>query len=341
MSIKTLFFAAIIILFFYGLFTVGFPFLLAFFVAFLIDPLIRCLTKKTKMKRIFAALLVCTGITLLLLGLLYFLITRVSREIVALSKVFLSFSIEINMDWLNNQYLDFLQKIPPQYNTTMQEITKTLLGAVQNLVSHLGSYFFNLAAAIPSIFLQAIIFFLAFYLICINLPTINRNFMKIFDPSVHNKVKSVLIKLNNTVFGFVRAQLIISFLIFCVVLIGFLIMGINYPSALALLVTVVDILPVFGTGSVMIPMAIYYLLIGKTYLFWGLLAHYAFIVIFRRIIEPKILAENIGLTALSTLVSMYVGFSLVGVIGLFLGPFLLIFYQALVKVGIVDIKIKF
>ena len=64
-------------------------------------------------------------------------------------------------------------------------------------------------------------------------------------------------------------------------------------------------------------------------------------VVFRRIIEPKILGESIGLTSLSTLASMYIGFVLTGFIGLFLGPFLVILYQALVKVGVINIKIKF
>lgn len=343
MSITTLFYTALIILFFYGLFTVGFPFLLAFLLAFLIDPLVRLITKNNKLKRIYAASFVCTGITFLLCGIIYLLVTKVYKEVVALSVNLLKFTRDtyVGMDWDNNQYLDFLHNIPPEYNAALQEVAKTALGAIQNLLSHSVTFFFDLATTIPSILLETIIFFLAFYLISINLPTITGNIMQYFDPSVHSKVKIVLLKLHNTIFGFLRAQLIISALIFLVVLIGFLILGINYPSALALLVTIVDILPILGTGSVLIPMAFYYLFIGKTFLFWGLLIHYLFIFLFRRIIEPKILAQNIGLTALSTLASMYIGFVLVGVIGLFLGPFLVIFYQALVKVGIVDPKIKF
>ncbi len=343
MSLKALLYAALVILFFYGLFTVGFPFLLAFIMAFLVDPLIRLMTKNNKIKRIYAAFIVCTGITILLFSLFYLLVTKVYKEIVALSGNLLEITKDTyaNMDWWNNQYLDFLQDIPPQYNDALQQVVKTVLEAAQGILGQSAAFFFNLAAAIPTIFFHAVFFFIAFYLISMNLPNISKNVMQFFDPSVHSKVKMVLIKLHKTIFGFLRAQFIISCMVFVVVLIGFLIMGISYPSALALLVTIVDILPILGTGSVLIPMAIYNLIIGKNFLFWGLLLHYAILVLFRRIIEPKILGESIGLTALSTLASMYIGFVLVGFIGLFLGPFLVILYQALVKVGVIDIKIKF
>jgi sporulation integral membrane protein YtvI len=343
LSIKTLLYTALTVFLFYGLFTVGFPFLLAFLIAFLVDPLILLLVKRSNIKRIYASFFVCTSFTLILCGLTYLLITKVSHEAVALSKTLLQFTKDTyaNMDWLNAEYLRLFQNIPPEYNDTLQQVSKAGLDAIQNLLAQSATLFFNLAKTIPNFFLQAIIFFLAFYLISINLPEIKKGFLQFFDPSVHSKVKLVLIKLHNTIFGFLRAQFIISTLIFTAVLIGFLIMGINYSSALALFITVVDILPVLGTGSIMVPMAVYYLIIGNTFLFWGLLIHYAFITVFRRAIEPKILAENIGISALATLASMYIGYCLTGFIGIFLGPFLVIFYQALVKVGILNIKIKF
>lgn len=343
MSLKALLYAALIILFFYGLFTVGFPFLLALIIAFLVEPLITLMTKSNKIKRIYAALAVCTGITFLLFGLFYLLATKVYKELVALFGKLLEMTKDTyaNMDWWNNQYLDFLQNIPPQYNDALQQVVKTALEATQNILGQSASFFFNLAAAIPTFFFQALFFLVAFYLISISLPDIRKNVMQYFDPSVHSKVKIILLKLHKTIFGFLRAQFIISCMIFVVVLTGFVIMGINYPSALALLVTIVDVLPILGTGSVLIPMAFYNLFIGKNFLFWGLLLHYAILVVFRRIIEPNVLGESIGLSSLSTLVSMYIGFVLVGFIGLFLGPFLVIFYQALVKVGVIDIKIKF
>jgi len=336
-------YAALTVLFFYGLFTVGFPFLLAFVVALLVDPLIRQLTKNKKIKRLYAALGVCTGITILLCGLFYLLATRVYKEVVDLCGKLIESTkyTYTNLDWLNSQYLDFLEHIRPEYNAALQQIAKTGLEAVQSILGQSATFFFNLAAAIPTIFFQTIIFFIAFYLISINLPTLTKNMMQLFDPSIHTKVKTVLIKLHKTIFGFLRAQFIISCMIFVVVLVGFLIMGIPYPSALALLVTIVDILPILGTGSILIPMAVYNLIVGKTFLFWGLLIHYASLVLFRRIVEPKVLGESIGLSALSTLASMYIGFMLTGIIGLFLGPFLVIFYQALVKVGVINIKIKF
>lgn len=343
MSIKTIFFGALFLLFLYGFFTVGFPFLLAFLLAFMLEPFIRTLSKRSGIKRTYWAVIVCTVFTIILCGLTYLLITKVIHEAAELIKSLLEFTTKdsfANMDWLSNQYLGFLHDIPSD-NVTLQQVTQGLLGSFQSLLGQAASLFFDLAKAIPSLFLQAIIFFLAFYLISMNLPKIKKSFLHCFDPSVHSKVKLVLIKLHKAIFGFLRAQCIISFFIFFVVFIGFLIMGIRYPSALAFLITVVDILPILGTGSVMVPMAFFYLLIGNTFLFWGLLIHYAIITIVRKVIEPKILSESIGISALSTLASMYIGFRLVGAIGLFLGPFVIILYQAMVKAGLINLKIKF
>lgn len=344
MSIKTIFFGALFLLFLYGFFTVGFPFLLAFLLAFMLEPLIRTLSKRSGIKRTYWAVIVCTVFTIILCGLTYLLITKVIHEAAELIKSLLEFTAKdsfANMDWLSNNYLGFFHDIPPEYNATLQQVSQGILGSLQSLLGQVASLFFDLAKAIPSLFLQAIIFFLAFYLISMNLPKIKKSFLCFFDPSVHSKVKLVLIKLHKAIFGFLRAQCIISFFIFFVVFIGFLIMGISYPSALAFLITVVDILPILGTGSVMVPMAFFHLLIGNTFLFWGLLIHYAIITIVRKAIEPKILSESIGISALSTLASMYIGFRLVGAIGLFLGPFVIILYQAMIKAGLLNIRIKF
>lgn len=343
MSIKAIFFAALFLLLIYGVFTIGFPFLLAFLLAFMLEPLIRSLTKRTGIKRIYWSVIVCTVFTIILFGLTYLLITKVAHEAVALTKSLLQFTKDTyaDMDWLNTEYLGFLNNIPPEYNLALQQLSKGFLESLQKLLGQSASLFFDLAAAIPNLFLQAIIFFLAFFLISMNLPNIKKSFLHFFDPSVHSKVKLVLIKLHRAIFGFLRAQCIISCYIFLVVLLGFLIMDINYPSALAFLITIVDILPILGTGSVMVPMAVYYLVSGNTFLFWGLLIHYAIITIFRKAIEPKILSESIGISALSTLASMYIGFRLTGAIGLFLGPFIVILYQAMVKAGLLNIQIKF
>ena len=108
-------------------------------------------------------------------------------------------------------------------------------------------------------------------------------------------------------------------------------MEVRFALTTALVVTLVDFLPIFGAGSVIVPMAIYDFVKGEVFLSIGLLVLYGLLIVLRRSLEPKILGDAMGIGALSTLVSMYIGFELTGLIGLILGPSVVIVYTALVR----------
>src|SRR5690606_41649497 len=110
--------------------------------------------------------------------------------------------------------------------------------------------------------------------------------------------------------------------------------------AIALLVVIGDILPSLATGSVLVLWATVCIITGNSYLGVGLIVLFLVITVFRRMIEPKIIGDSIGIGALSTLISLWVGFELVGVVGIFLGPIVVIIYQAMRKVGLLNIKIR-
>jgi sporulation integral membrane protein YtvI len=153
-------------------------------------------------------------------------------------------------------------------------------------------------------------------------------------------VDKVLVNLRSSVFGFLRAQLILSAMTYIIALTGLLILDVDYPLAIALLTVIVDILPILGVGSALVPWATYSLITGNTFLAVGLLILFVVITIIRRIVEPKVLGDAVGISALAALVSLYVGFKIFGVIGLFLGPIIVIIYQAMRKVGLLQFKIK-
>ena len=99
-------------------------------------------------------------------------------------------------------------------------------------------------------------------------------------------------------------------------------------------------MPILGTGSVLVPWAVVSIIMGNSFLGIGLIILFLVITVFRRMIEPKIIGDSIGIGALSTLISLWVGFELVGVVGIFLGPIVVIVYQAMRKVGLLNFKIR-
>lgn len=132
-----------------------------------------------------------------------------------------------------------------------------------------------------------------------------------------------------TLGGYLKAQAILILIAFTIVLIGlylFRLVGWNveYPLMAALGIGFVDALPILGSGTVILPWAVISACNGDIKLAIGLIALYAIIIVTRQILEPKIVSNQIGIHPIFTLIAMYTGFKLTGVVGLFIGPILLI-----------------
>ncbi|MFZ5944593.1 MAG: sporulation integral membrane protein YtvI [Bacillota bacterium] len=343
MSIRTLFFMGLGLFLLYGFFTIGFPFLLALLFVILLEPVTQLVIRYLKIRRPLSSIFVSTIFTLTFFLGFILIILKASREAVGLTSFLLA-----NLKHMANNAENFSIKtelwfrtMSPEFQNGFTQLLQGLLETLQGLISNVAGYSLDIAAAIPNILIETLIFFIAFYIISYTLPDIKEGFLNFFDRSTHHRVKLLMESLYRAVIGFIRAQVIISILIFIVTAVGLYMLDVKYALATALAITIVDFLPIFGTGSIIIPMSIYALFTGSSMTAIGLLALYGFLIVLRRIAEPKILGDAIGISPLSALVSMYVAFKLVGFIGLFMGPTVIIIYQALVKEGILKIKIKF
>lgn len=315
--------------------------MLAFITAYLLEPLVEGLSTKTKLKHFWASLIVCSILSVIILWLGFVVVYVVSREAFELTRslTYLTLNISSGLKDLGLQYQDLFETFSPEYQQYFQQLLDGLTEWTQSLLGSTANILFNVAKKVPNLFVELIVFFIGTCLFSMRLPTLKPAFLALFHPNSHKNVQIVLKTLSDAIFGFLRAQLMIFVLIFFVVWLGFHILGISYPTALALFIAFVDILPILGTGSIMIPMAVYMYLTGNYFLFIGLLIHYAFILAFRRVMETKLLADGVGIGALSALISMYIGFQLIGILGLLMGPLTVLLFQTLVKVGIIKINI--
>ncbi|MBQ9151486.1 MAG: AI-2E family transporter, partial [Clostridia bacterium] len=114
--------------------------------------------------------------------------------------------------------------------------------------------------------------------------------------------------------------LLLGLLTFCLSFIGLALLRVPYAFILALLLAVVDLLPLLGTGIILIPWALVCLLLGQVKLGIGLLVLYAVATLVRQILEPKLIGDGLGLHPLVSLLSMYAGLRLFGVWGMILAP---------------------
>ena len=145
---------------------------------------------------------------------------------------------------------------------------------------------------------------------------------------------AVLGDLRKALFGYVRAQFIMISITGVVVTIGLLIIGVNYAITIGLLIGLVDLLPYLGVGAAMIPWIMYTFIYGDVSLGIGLSILYGVILIARQTIEPKVLASSVGLEALPTLIALFVGLKLFGVLGLIIGPVSLVILTAIHKANV-------
>lgn len=342
MSLKPLVWVAVGLFLLYLLFTVGAPFVLALIVAIFLEPLTQFFIMRFKWNRLAAATVSSTLFVVVSMGLVALLGVKIVGELMAYSRKAPQYFENASnfVKSLMDQAETIYRTLPPDTVTQLDSWLTNLTDWVTGLVGTLSNSLFAFASGIPNFFIFFIVFLVAVYMFSMSLHTMKRSLLSLFDPSSHAQVEAVMTNLRKSIFGFLRSQIILSSLTYILSLLGLVILDIKYAMAIALLIVVVDILPILGTGSVLVPWGIYLLITGEIYTGIGLFVLFVFITVFRRIVEPKIVGDAVGIGALSALISLYVGLKLVGVVGVFLGPLVVVIYIAARKAGLLQFKIK-
>jgi len=320
------------------------PFIIAYLIALILEPLNKFIIKYGKIKRIYAISITYILSVGLLSLITYFIVTKITTEMLALIK-YIEKNIPNIQAWamnLNNDILNLLDLLPKDIKTQFNKLFMDLVDKLtsMNFISSIGTSTVSLTTAIPNYFILSILVFVSLYLITLSLPNIHEKFYSFFKESSQQKLDIVFKELRIATVGFLQAQLILSTITYIISLSALLILGVKYSYAIALFIVIVDMLPILGTGSTLVPWAIFSITRGNLFLGIGLIILFLVIVIVRKAIEPKILGGKIGLNPLTTLISIWVGFKVLGIAGVFAGPLLIILYKSLVKAEIIKFNIK-
>lgn len=344
LSIRKLFIplliAAIAILIIYH----GIPLVLALLTAILLEPVVLSLIRYLKLSRLaavsvsFVLFLVAFGLSTYWLGtLLIVQSVDFAQKLPAIStNIFESLEKYI---WVLEGYYELL---PAETIETIRQVLDSLRNTALAAASTVTRWILGLVAALPEMLIVSIVYLIGLFLISMDLPGIRSGFMSMFTASAQEKVDIVLNQLSRALVGFIGAQVVLSMMTYILALTGLMILDVKYALLIAFLIVLVDILPILGTGSFLVPWAVYqYWITGNSQLAIGLLILFLVITIIRRIIEPKILGSSLGISALAALASLYIGFQLLGFIGLILGPAFVIVVEALLKAGFLKFRIDF
>lgn len=344
-----------------------FPFIFAFFAAMLLQKPVRLLTKRTPIKKGFAAFLLTMFCALFLIGILALAGTKIVTEVKGLIESVMS-TFDSLPDFImtaEKWLISLVEKLPTALETPLtrwiDNLADNLIAAAQQNPSQpsgslLSGLKFDLsslktplsgvistASKVPSALIAIVITFIATVFITSDYDRIV-TFIKHQLPS---KKRETLSKTKNLTITTISKMLKAYCLIICITctelfigLSALKLLGIyngGYIFTISLVTAIVDILPILGSGTILIPWGIVSLLMGKTGLGIGVLVIYIIITVLRQYIEPKLVAGQLGLPPIATLMGMYIGLKLFGVLGMFILPFTITILKVLNDDGVIRI----
>lgn len=163
---------------------------------------------------------------------------------------------------------------------------------------------------------------LAGFMLSMRLPRLRQRLNDRLPPAWHDKYLPALKRMGQHVTQWLKAQAKLSAFTYGIVTVGFLLLGISYGPFWALLVALVDAVPVLGTGTVLLPWALISFVQGEQLRALGLLLTYGAAMLARVILEPRLVGRHLGLDPLLTLMALYAGYRLWGIPGMILAPLL-------------------
>jgi sporulation integral membrane protein YtvI len=326
-----------------------YPFIIGIILAFLMNPFIIFLSEKSRFPRTLSVLVSMIFLIALIAGLITFLIVEIVAGAAYLSKVLpehLDTMILLLQDYFQEKILPLYQKIISLFNDLEAEQQDTILSNIENLGSSIGTTLTNIIQAtlglmpkfigwLPEAGTGALFSLLATFFIAKEWNKFLTKTQQLLPNKALLNLKKIVIELKRALFGFIRAQLTLISMTTLIVLIGLLILRIEFAITIALIAGFVDLLPYLGTGFVFIPWIIYALMTGNFSLALGLAILYTVVIVQRQLMEPKILSSSIGIDPLATLIAIFIGFKTIGFIGLIIGPIVLVIISTLYKLRII------
>lgn len=316
------------------------PFVLAFLIAWLLNPVVRWLHKKLNISRKVISLLLILLVFAVVGGALFWFVYGIGSEVYALVTNWntMGAEIEAGLTALVRHFERWYALLPSGVlvwiEGTYVRLKEWLQEAVPVLLTSLGAGAGNLAMKLPSAVVASVVFVMATYFVTSDYPHMRFLATERMSPEVRSflhRLKAVAV---GAFGGYVKAQLILSVAVFFILLIGFTLVGQGYALLLAFLLAVMDFIPIIGSGTIMVPWAGISLVCADYRKALELMVIWGIICLFRRVAEPKVVGDQTGLSPILSLVSIYVGMRLGGALGMVLGPAVLLIIINVLKMDI-------
>lgn len=313
-----------ILFIYFGYMFLGFfmPFVIGWFISYVASPIVKWLERRLKIvKKLGSAMiiiLVLAGVILLV----YFVGSRIWRECMTLIQNLPDLYEELETglrqigDNLNvvferlpeavqNAWYQMIDNLDQAMGALMQQISEPTVTAASNFVKR-----------IPSILIGFIVTIISAYFFIAEREMVIEWAKKVSPDPIVRRMSMVMANLKYAVGGYFKAQFKIMLVIFVILLAGFSLIGIHFSILLAIGIAFLDFLPFFGTGTALIPWAVYKFMVGDYRMVVALVIIYVVSQLVHQLIQPKLVGDSIGLNPLFTLVLIYIGYKIGSVLGM-------------------------
>lgn len=298
------------------------PFLIGWVIALIANPLVKFLGEKLKIRRKAVSVMVIILVIAGVIGVAYLVIAKLMTETMGFLNDLPNLwkSLEEDMRVITRNLNGIYERLPESQQQSLISLGETLTDLGKSIVGNFGTPTVaavgTFAKNIPSIVIAVIMSILSAYFFTAEKDYVSERCYSLMPKTLQKKWDVVYCSLKSAVGGYIKAQLKIEVWIYLLLLIGLMVLRINYAALIALGIALLDILPFFGTGLVMIPWAIVKFLSADYTMCIGLLIIWGVSQLVRQMIQPKIVGDSIGMPPIPTLFLLYIGYKVAGVIGM-------------------------
>lgn len=318
------------------------PFVIGWVIAMIANPLVRWLERHVRIVRKHSSVVIVVLVLAGIIGLGYLLVSRLAFEATQLARslpeLYARASVEIQGIFL--RFGKLLPLVPESVQQSVQELAGNVgdaLGllaqkAAEPTVQVAGS----VAKGIPGALVYTVVTILSSYFFIAEQDKIVEFWKRYLPKSLESYISFLKHDVKRLIGGYFLAQFRIMFVVAAILAVGLLVLGIDYAIPVGVLIALLDFLPMFGTGTVLIPWALVKVFNGEYVLAAGMALLYVLTQVVRQVIQPKIVGDSMGLPPLLTLFLLYLGFKLRGISGMIIAVPLGMFVISLYDYGAFD-----
>lgn len=322
------------------------PFVIGWIISMIANPLVRLLERRLKLVRKHGSMITIIGVlaTVILIG--YLAGTKLISEginlVNSVPEVYENF--KENFQEIDDNLQGIYDRLPDNLQGNLSKVTENLSSYISGAVKAVGQPTFeaagNFAKNVPGTLIGIIMCILSAYFFTADRDAIFGVLRKNVPESIWKRCSDVVNDLKHVVGGYFKAQFKIMGVVYIILIIGLLILKVDYVLLVALLISFLDALPFFGTGTVLGPWAILKILSKDYIMAVGLIILYLVTQLVRQVIQPKIVGDTIGMNPLATLFFMFIGYKFSSIIGMIIAVPIGMIVINLYKAGIFDNQIR-